>query len=130
MIRPPPRSTHTDTLFPYTTLFRSVGTEQLQDLDLDVMGLAREQRGLACDVQFLPAIVFLLDRDRHGSASADWMAAVYNFSSNDAMSTTGVRRSSCAISSSRCNCACPLTFWSADSGIPWTPTDVLAPIDR
>src|SRR3546814_10043038 len=24
MIRPPPRSTHTDTLFPYTTLFRSV----------------------------------------------------------------------------------------------------------
>src|SRR3546814_20291610 len=23
MIRPPPRSTHTDTLFPYTTLFRS-----------------------------------------------------------------------------------------------------------
>src|SRR3546814_2361754 len=87
------------------------------------MGLAREQRGLACDVQFLSAIVFLLDRDRHGSASADWMAAVYNFSSNDAMSTTGVRRSSCAISSSRCNCACPLTFWSADSGIPWTTTD-------
>src|SRR3546814_870814 len=26
MIRPPPRSTRTDTLFPYTTLFRSVGT--------------------------------------------------------------------------------------------------------
>src|SRR3546814_1753203 len=25
MIRPPPRSTPTDTLFPYTTLFRSVG---------------------------------------------------------------------------------------------------------
>src|SRR3546814_1200022 len=25
MIRPPPRSTRTDTLFPYTTLFRSVG---------------------------------------------------------------------------------------------------------
>src|SRR3546814_11479034 len=27
MIRPPPRSTRTDTLFPYTTLFRSVGDE-------------------------------------------------------------------------------------------------------
>src|SRR3546814_5357983 len=26
MIRPPPRSTRTDTLFPYTTLFRSHGT--------------------------------------------------------------------------------------------------------
>src|SRR3546814_15636857 len=25
MIRPPPRSTRTDTLFPYTTLFRSIG---------------------------------------------------------------------------------------------------------
>src|SRR3546814_19567522 len=26
MLRPPPRSTRTDTLFPYTTLFRSSGT--------------------------------------------------------------------------------------------------------
>src|SRR3546814_19121280 len=26
MLRPPPRSTRTDTLFPYTTLFRSCGT--------------------------------------------------------------------------------------------------------
>src|SRR3546814_6409905 len=28
MIRPPPRSTRTDTLFPYTTLFRSVLAKQ------------------------------------------------------------------------------------------------------
>src|SRR3546814_14811252 len=28
MIRRPPRSTRTDTLFPYTTLFRSVGTQE------------------------------------------------------------------------------------------------------
>src|SRR3546814_14715536 len=28
MIRRPPRSTRTDTLFPYTTLFRSVGEEK------------------------------------------------------------------------------------------------------
>src|SRR3546814_7195696 len=27
MIRPPPRSTRTDTLFPYTTLFRSAGEQ-------------------------------------------------------------------------------------------------------
>src|SRR3546814_4523659 len=30
MIRRPPRSTRTDTLFPYTTLFRSEDTEQLR----------------------------------------------------------------------------------------------------
>src|SRR3546814_7250561 len=30
MIRRPPRSTRTDTLFPYTTLFRSVGVFQLE----------------------------------------------------------------------------------------------------
>src|SRR3546814_4961898 len=29
MVRRPPRSTRTDTLFPYTTLFRSAGTAQL-----------------------------------------------------------------------------------------------------
>src|SRR3546814_15836686 len=33
MLRRPPRSTRTDTLFPYTTLFRSIGTETYnQDL--------------------------------------------------------------------------------------------------
>src|SRR3546814_8792553 len=31
MIRRPPRSTRTDTLFPYTTLFRSVKAESLRD---------------------------------------------------------------------------------------------------
>src|SRR3546814_21068958 len=30
MIRPPPRSTRTDTLFPYTTLFRSVPGDVMQ----------------------------------------------------------------------------------------------------
>src|SRR3546814_17166505 len=32
MIRRPPRSTRTDTLFPYTTLFRSALTRPLRDL--------------------------------------------------------------------------------------------------
>src|SRR3546814_1186307 len=31
MFRRPPRSTRTDTLFPYTTLFRSVDTQGLKD---------------------------------------------------------------------------------------------------
>src|SRR3546814_12410266 len=32
MIRRPPRSTHTDTLFPYTTLFRSVDEDRIAGL--------------------------------------------------------------------------------------------------
>src|SRR3546814_926321 len=34
MIRRPPRSTRTDTLFPYTTLFRSVGSDALRQIAL------------------------------------------------------------------------------------------------
>src|SRR3546814_15500385 len=34
MIRPPPRSTRTYTLFPYTTLFRSAGFDQRFDIGL------------------------------------------------------------------------------------------------
>src|SRR3546814_8251002 len=43
MIRRPPRSTRTDTLFPYTTLFRSLATvrpkyrEQLAEFDADAL---------------------------------------------------------------------------------------------
>src|SRR3546814_20654066 len=33
MIRRPPRSTRTDTLFPYTTLFRSSNIRSIHDLD-------------------------------------------------------------------------------------------------
>src|SRR3546814_10648682 len=35
MIRRPPRSTRTDTLFPYTTLFRSVGTDTIISVAID-----------------------------------------------------------------------------------------------
>src|SRR3546814_8641184 len=34
MIRRPPRSTRTDTLFPYTTLFRSLGNQRRQTVEL------------------------------------------------------------------------------------------------
>src|SRR3546814_9303001 len=44
MIRRPPRSTRTDTLFPYTTLFRSIA------------GLAEEQGGLGSKVAVLKAL--------------------------------------------------------------------------
>src|SRR3546814_7489570 len=45
MIRRPPRSTRTDTLFPYTTLFRS--------LDLDDSSLAENTRG-AYPIDYIP----------------------------------------------------------------------------
>src|SRR3546814_11046663 len=37
MIRRPPRSTRTDTLFPYTTLFRSIGQPEMNTLDCSPM---------------------------------------------------------------------------------------------
>src|SRR3546814_19882636 len=50
MIRRPPRSTRTATLFPYTTLFRSVGFDPRQ---IGAVGMAIEPRfGLQIGVQF------------------------------------------------------------------------------
>src|SRR3546814_10761181 len=53
MIRLPPRSTRTDTLFPYTTLFRSVGTldaEIALAVDRQIIAVAgRSQRALFID---------------------------------------------------------------------------------
>src|SRR3546814_2112486 len=43
MIRRPPRSTRTDTLFPYTTLFRSVHRRRSADVDrIDPAGIERD----------------------------------------------------------------------------------------
>src|SRR3546814_12699057 len=49
MIRRPPRSTRTDTLFPYTTLFRSdfIGREALESQE--AAGTARRMIGLVMD---------------------------------------------------------------------------------
>src|SRR3546814_11184914 len=41
MIRPPPRSTRTDTLFPYTTLFRS---QFMRKMDLPILHIIVNQR--------------------------------------------------------------------------------------
>src|SRR3546814_5410829 len=47
MIRRPPRSTRTDTLFPYTTLFRSI--KGLLDRDMPIFGicLGHQMLGIA-----------------------------------------------------------------------------------
>src|SRR3546814_19887103 len=48
MIRPPPRSTRTDTRFPYTTLFRSITDEDISTLP--------EERSREIEVlEFVPA---------------------------------------------------------------------------
>src|SRR3546814_11048802 len=48
MIRRPPRSTRTDTLFPYTTLFRSPADHEVAHLVAQVLPL----RSLQCIVEF------------------------------------------------------------------------------
>src|SRR3546814_16715585 len=50
MIRRPPRSTRTDTLFPYTTLFRSRDQKADQDLGAALLAIVPADPGLsACD---------------------------------------------------------------------------------
>src|SRR3546814_4107252 len=50
MIRQPPRSTRTDTLFPYPTLFRSVGIDRRLDLGAtDILAAADDDVLLAVD---------------------------------------------------------------------------------
>src|SRR3546814_3362298 len=46
MIRRPPRSTRTDTLFPYTTLFRSLGIVGGEQIDLARLVIARRDHDI------------------------------------------------------------------------------------
>src|SRR3546814_14093356 len=52
MIRPPPRSTRTDTLFPYTTLFRSPVNEALAEAGMEIPVVNGSIRGLAAPAEF------------------------------------------------------------------------------
>src|SRR3546814_13702449 len=51
MIRRPPRSTRTDTLFPYTTLFRSDAGTQRGDQGADLRGREHAVEARALDVE-------------------------------------------------------------------------------
>src|SRR3546814_1300775 len=57
MIRRPPRSTRTDTLFPYTTLFRSDGSHQFP-------GHARNLCASADNVRLIPSDPVAIGRPR------------------------------------------------------------------
>src|SRR3546814_5792666 len=61
MIRRPPRSTRTDTLFPYTTLFRSI-------LEF---GAVLEREEAVCEAWGYPEQVGLVGRQRHGLPAAE-----------------------------------------------------------
>src|SRR3546814_7241767 len=78
MIRRPPRSTRTDTLFPYTTLFRSLveleGEVDAVLLELDDLRLdgRREAAGAAVDFQdALGVALHLGAREDHARAQLD-----------------------------------------------------------
>src|SRR3546814_15542373 len=53
MIRRPPRSTRTDTLFPYTTLFRSGGTPELNEASSYHDLTPHPWAGLAVEIQLV-----------------------------------------------------------------------------
>src|SRR3546814_14932176 len=54
MIRRPPRSTRTDTLFPYTTLFRSAWYPSFNWLSPDQTGIGEQESGRMTDNQDQP----------------------------------------------------------------------------
>src|SRR3546814_14582808 len=84
MIRRPPRSTRTDTLFPYTTLFRSVEADrgnigpadQINAISIDRLAVLREEyAGIdraqhANDRQsvLVKQTTLLVDRSRHANS--------------------------------------------------------------
>src|SRR3546814_19100296 len=61
MIRRPPRSTRTDTLLPYTTLFRS--DDQLVDVDAQLLGVDRIERVFGVDERGGAAVLLRLGDD-------------------------------------------------------------------
>src|SRR3546814_3440811 len=71
MIRRPPRSTRTDTLFPYTTLFRSRFSHALRPREQP--GVVQPPSGPGFDERLLRGV--MADHRSHGSSSAR-MAAV------------------------------------------------------
>src|SRR3546814_20486898 len=72
MIRPPPRSTRTATLFPYTTLFRSLGIARLEQVLAAFAGLADSLASAAR----LPQALSLLEDDRINAPEEALLAAL------------------------------------------------------
>src|SRR3546814_11714043 len=76
MIRRPPRSTRTDTLFPYTTLFRSsVGQAHLRDVARGAFARIDDEHRLAGDADGAGRGAFACGERRSGAAQADMQPA-------------------------------------------------------
>src|SRR3546814_11788504 len=78
MIRRPPRSTRTDTLFPYTTLFRSVVVVEVLVMPVQ----SQIARDTACDLRLLAVIVVGVVVD--GPAREGNVQALFRHSGDDA----------------------------------------------
>src|SRR3546814_14347294 len=82
MIRRPPRSTRTDTLFPYTTLFRSdINTDRARKLADETRGMivpADEIMAAEADVFSPSALGAVLDKDSIGKLKAGLVAGGAN----------------------------------------------------
>src|SRR3546814_11780889 len=85
MIRRPPRSTRTDTLFPYTTLFRSLTLAVLIEIDTD-----GHRSGVAPEDPVLIDIAAALNSSQ--AANGAWLAGVMTHAgaSYDCQSTADI----------------------------------------
>src|SRR3546814_19254928 len=72
MIRRPPRSKRTDTLFPYTTLFRSAVVLEAATVEVDAAGEQRGGEGVAGEALVAPPI----EGEAERPAAVDEAAAV------------------------------------------------------
>src|SRR3546814_7969830 len=119
MIRRPPRSTRTDTLFPYTTLFRSVGSgtqfDHIQihnssDDGMEVFGgrpnfkymivTGAEDDGFDTDVGYQGNIQFAIAVQRAGGAVGDSMMEIDSGGNENAAPRQRVDRKSTRLNSS------------------------------
>src|SRR3546814_1499875 len=71
MIRRPPRSTRTDTLFPYTTLFRSAGLDAIIGANAAAAAFPGQQRTI---YQALAALDHAVDRHHRAGIDDDAVA--------------------------------------------------------
>src|SRR3546814_18949479 len=106
MIRRPPRSTRTDTLFPYTTLFRSLYADNSRDwspISIAVVGFALSAYPVAVERGWIAreeavehcaaALRFFRDSNQHGSTNSTGSNGFYShFLDRDAGTTTERRR--------------------------------------